>query len=92
MADIIAITAVEFARNFDRHELEVQQRPIAITSLGHTSGYFVSTREYAELQRLRALERRPYRSDELPAHIADAIDTARMGEVHEQLNDLLEKG
>jgi hypothetical protein len=31
---------------------------------GRTSGYFVSAQEYAELQRLRALERRAYRLSE----------------------------
>jgi hypothetical protein len=44
-----------------------QREPIAITSYGRTSGYFVSAQEYAELQRLRALERRAYRLSELPA-------------------------
>jgi PHD/YefM family antitoxin component YafN of YafNO toxin-antitoxin module len=91
MDEITEITATEFARNFGRYKEEAQRQPIAITSYGRRSGYFVSTREYAELQRLRGLERRAYRVDELPAHLADAIENSRMDGVHEPLNDLLDK-
>src|SRR5580698_10036849 len=58
---MFAITATEFAKNFGRYKEAAQREPIAITSYGRTSGYFVSAQEYAELQRLRALERRAYR-------------------------------
>ena len=47
------------------------------------------TQEYAELQRLRAFERRAYRLSELPAEIADAIETGRMSPANSHLNDLL---
>lgn len=63
---------------------------MAITSHGRISGYFVSAHEYAELQRLRALERRVYRLSELPADIADEIEAARMNPTHDHLNDLLD--
>jgi hypothetical protein len=62
---------------------------VAITSHGRISGYFVSAHEYAELQRLRALERRVYRLSELPADIADEIEAARMNPAHDHLIDLL---
>jgi hypothetical protein len=62
---------------------------VAITSHGRISGYFVSAHEYAELQRLRSLERRVYRLGELPADIADEIEAARMSPAHDHLNDLL---
>ena len=52
---MVAITATEFAKNFGRYKEAAQREPIAITSYGRTSGYFVSAQEYAELQRLRAL-------------------------------------
>jgi prevent-host-death family protein len=86
---MVAITATEFAKNFGRYKEAAQREPIAITSYGRTSGYFVSAQEYAELQRLRALERRAYRINELPADIADAIEASRMNPAHEHLNDLL---
>lgn len=86
-----AISATEFAKNFSRYEEAAQRGPIAITSHGRISGYFVSAHEYAELQRLRALERRAYRATALPADIADAIETATADPAHDYLNDLLKE-
>jgi prevent-host-death family protein len=88
---MVAVTATEFAKNFGRYKEAAQREPIAITSYGRTSGYFVSAREYAELQRLRALERRAYRLSDLPAEIADAIETGRMNPAHNHLNELLKE-
>jgi PHD/YefM family antitoxin component YafN of YafNO toxin-antitoxin module len=85
-----AITATEFAKSFGRYKEEAQREPIAITSYGRISGYFVSAREYAELQRLRTLERRAYRLDDLPADVADAIEASKMDPAHDRLNELLE--
>ena len=84
-----AITASEFAKGFGRYKEEAQREPIAITTYGRISGYFVSAREYAELQRLRALERRAYRLNELPRDIIEAIADAKMSPEHEHLNSLL---
>ncbi|MFO1466771.1 MAG: hypothetical protein U1F35_10090 [Steroidobacteraceae bacterium] len=88
---MVAITATEFAKNFGRYKEAAQREPIAITSYGRTSGYFVSAHEYSELQRLRALERRAYRINELPAELADAIEAAKMNPVHDHLNELLKE-
>jgi PHD/YefM family antitoxin component YafN of YafNO toxin-antitoxin module len=85
---MVAVSATEFAKNFGRYKEAAQRQPIAITSYGRTSGYFVSAHEYAELQRLRALERRVYRITELPTDIADAIEMAAMNPAHDHLNDL----
>lgn len=84
-----AITASQFAKEFGRYKEEAQREPIAITTYGRISGYFVSAREYAELQRLRALERRAYRLNELPRDIIEAIAAANMSPEHEHLNSLL---
>jgi len=86
---MIATTATEFAKRFGRYKEEAQREPVAITSHGRISGYFVSAREYAELERLRAFERRVYRLDNLPAEIADAIEVAQMDSAHGHLNELL---
>lgn len=83
-------TATEFAKRFGRYKEEAQREPVAITSHGRISGYFVSANEYAELQRLRAFERRVYRLESLPAEIADAIQAARMDPAHDNLNELLD--
>ncbi len=87
---MVAATATEFARRFGRYREAAQREPVAITSHGRVSGYFVSAREYAELERLRAFERQVYRLEDLPAEIAEAIEVARMDPAHNHLNDLLD--
>ena len=88
---MVRVTATEFAKNFGRYRDEAQREPVAITSHGRTSGYFVSAYEYAELVRLRAYERRVHRIEELPEEVAQAISTAKMDPKHEHLNALLDK-
>ncbi|MGB7740788.1 MAG: type II toxin-antitoxin system Phd/YefM family antitoxin [Steroidobacteraceae bacterium] len=88
---MVRVTATEFAKNFGRYREEAQREPVAITSHGRTSGYFVSPHEYAELERLRANERRVYRIEELPENIVEAISEAKMDPKHEHLNALLDK-
>jgi prevent-host-death family protein len=88
---MVRVTATEFAKNFGRYRDEAQREPVAITSHGRTSGYFVSAYEYAELVRLRAYERRVHRIEELPEDVAQAISTAKMDPKHEHLNALLDK-
>lgn len=86
-----AVTATEFAKGFGRYKEEAQHKPIAITSYGRVSGYFISAREFDELQRLRAFERRAYRINDLPAEIADAIEGSKMNPAHDHLNKLLDE-
>lgn len=86
---MVEISATEFAKNFGRYKEAAQREPIAITSYGRTSGYFVSAQEYAELQRLRSLERRAYRIGALPGEMADAIERSTMTPDHDHLNELL---
>ena len=88
---MVRVTATEFAKNFGRYREEAQREPVAITSHGRTSGYFVSPHEYAELERLRAYERRIYRIEELPENIVQAISEAKMDPKHEHLNALLDQ-
>ncbi len=83
------VTATEFAKNFGRYREEAQREPIAITSHGRTTGYFVSAHEYAELERLRAYERRAYRLEELPDDVFAAIASAKMDPRHDELDVLL---
>ena len=86
-----AVTATEFAKNFGRYKEEAQREPVAITSYGRISGYFVAAREYEELRRLREFERRVYRLKGLPKEIAEAIKASRMDASHDHLNALLEE-
>jgi PHD/YefM family antitoxin component YafN of YafNO toxin-antitoxin module len=87
---MVAITATEFAKSFGRYKEEAQREPVAITSYGRVSGYFVSAHEYEELKRLREFERRVYRLKKLPKEIAEAIKASKMDSSHDHLNALLE--
>ena len=86
-----AVTATEFAKAFGRYKEEAQREPIAITSHGRISGYFVSAHEFDELQRLRALERRVYGIEELPQEVAEAIEKSKMSPSHSHLDALLDE-
>lgn len=85
-----AITATEFAKSFGRYKEEAQREPVAITSYGRISGYFVSAHEYEELRRLREFERRVYQLRDLPKEVVDAIEASKMDSSHDHLNALLE--
>jgi PHD/YefM family antitoxin component YafN of YafNO toxin-antitoxin module len=86
-----SVTATEFAEGFGRFKEEAQRQPVAITSYGRISGYFVSAHEYEELRRLREFERRVYRLKGLPEGMREAIKRARMDASHEHLNALLDE-
>jgi prevent-host-death family protein len=86
-----AVTATEFAKAFGRYKEEAQREPIAITSHGRVSGYFISAREFEELQRLRAFERRVHRINDLPAEIVAAIEGSKVSPGHDHLNELLDE-
>jgi PHD/YefM family antitoxin component YafN of YafNO toxin-antitoxin module len=85
-----AVSATEFAKSFGRYKEEAQREPVAITSYGRISGYFVSAHEYEELRRLREFERRVYQLKDLPKEVVDAIEASKMDSSHDHLNALLE--
>lgn len=88
---MVAVTATEFAKNFGRYKEEAQREPVAITSHGRMSGYFVSAHAYAEYQRLKALAREVYHISELSQETLDAIVNGRMSPEHDHLNSLLDE-
>jgi predicted nucleotidyltransferase len=55
------VTSTEFVKNFGRLSLEAQREPVAITSHGHISGYYVSKYEYERLLSLSAISYRSIR-------------------------------
>jgi len=85
------VTATEFAKGFGRYKVEAQHKPIAITSYGRVSGYFISAREFEELQQLRAFKRRVVRISDLPAEIAAASEGSKTNPAHDHLNKLLDE-
>lgn len=89
---MVAVTATEFAKNFGRYKEEAQREPVAITSHGRTSGYFMSAPAFEEYQRLKAqAARKAYLIEELPDEIVDAIGQAQMDPAHAHLDRLLDE-
>lgn len=88
---MVAVSATEFAKHFGRYREEAQREPVAITSHGRTSGYFLSSHEFEEYQRLKALARRAYHISELPDEIADEIEKAEMDSAYDHLDKLMDR-
>ena len=88
---MIEVPATEFAKHFGRYKELAQREPVAITSHGRTTGYFMSEPEYAEYKRLKARARRVYHVSELPANTVQALASARMSPAHDHLNILLDE-
>jgi PHD/YefM family antitoxin component YafN of YafNO toxin-antitoxin module len=86
---MIEVPATEFAKHFGRYKDIAQREPVAITSHGRTTGYFVAEHEYAEYQRLKAMSRRALHVSELSDETAVALGNARMNPAHDHLNALL---
>lgn len=80
----------EFTRNFGLYREIVQREPLAVTSHGRPTGYFVSSVEFEELQRYKALVQRSFATAELPAEDVRAIASGRMSSRHDHLNALLD--
>ena len=87
----VPVPATDFVKSFGKYKDEAQFEPVAVSNHGRISGYFVSPREYEELQRLRQFERRVYRLKELPREIAEAIMSSKMDAKHDHLNALLDE-
>ena len=49
------VPATEFTRNFGQYREIAQREPVAVTSHGRATGYFVSAVELQEMQRLRRM-------------------------------------
>ncbi len=85
------VPATEFARNFGLYREIAQREPVAVTSHGRATGYFVSAVEYEEMQRLKAFARRSRAIADLPEADIEQMAAGRMAPEHDHLNALLEK-
>ena len=88
---MIEVASAEFGKNFGRYKEIAQREPVAITSDGHTSGYFVSEHEFSEYIRLKAQARKAYHVSELPEATVQALRVARMKPEHDALNVLMDE-
>ena len=84
-----AIPASEFTRNFGRYQMLAQRKPIAVTSHGRTTGYFIAAEDYEAFKRYRE-SRRSFGTVELSEEKAEAISTSRMDVRHAHLDAMLD--
>lgn len=87
---MIEVSAAEFARNFGRYKEAAQREPVAVTSHGRTSGYFLSAVEFDAYQQLKARTTRALHVSELSQGVVDQIAATRMDPAHDHLNALLD--
>jgi prevent-host-death family protein len=85
------VPATEFTRNFGRYREIAQREPVAVTSHGRATGYFVSAIEFEELQRIKAFARRSRAVVDLTQEEIDQMAAGRMSPEHDHLNALLDE-
>jgi PHD/YefM family antitoxin component YafN of YafNO toxin-antitoxin module len=85
------VPASEFAKNFGIYHKIAQREPVAVLSHGRLSGYFISTLEFEELQRLRARAGRSRALEDLSAAEIEEMLNTRMSPEHDHLNRLLDE-
>ena len=83
------VLASEFTRNFVRYRKRAHREPVAVSSHGQITGYFVGPHEYEEFKRFRE-SRRSFATVELPDKEVEAIRTTRMDTRHADLDKLLD--
>jgi len=84
------IPASEFTRNFGRYQMLAQRDPVAVTSHGRTTGYFIAAEDYEAFKRFRD-QRRSFATIELPDDKAAAISASRMDARHAHLDAMLDE-
>jgi prevent-host-death family protein len=85
------VPATEFTRNFGQYREIAQREPVAVTSHGRAMGYFISTLEYEELQRLRVYGRRSRAVADMTEEEIAQIAASRMSPEYDYLNALLDE-
>jgi prevent-host-death family protein len=85
------VPATEFTRNFGQYREIAQREPVAVTSHGRATGYFISVVEYEELLRLKASACRSRAVADMTKDEIDQMTSGRMGSEHDHLNDLLDE-
>lgn len=87
---MITVAATEFSKNFGRYRELAQRETVAVTSYERITGYFISSTDYEELQRLRARMPKAVAVEELSQATVQAIAGGRMDERHAHLDALLD--
>jgi PHD/YefM family antitoxin component YafN of YafNO toxin-antitoxin module len=89
MDSLETVPASEFTRNFGRYRMRAQREPVAVSSHGQITGYFVGPDEYEEFKRFRE-NRRSFATAELPEKKVEAIRASRIDERHAPLDKMLD--
>ena len=84
------VPASEFTRNFGRYRMRAQREPVAVSSHGQITGYFIGPDEYEEFKRFRE-SRRSFATAELTDERVEAICLSRMDPRHAHLNRMLDR-
>jgi prevent-host-death family protein len=84
------IPAAEFTRNFGQYRMRAQREPVAVSSHGRITGYFVGAEEYEEFERFRE-SRRSFATVELSEEKVKGITASRMNARHAHLDTLLKR-
>lgn len=84
------VPASEFTRNFGKYQMLAQREPVAVTSHGRTTGYFIASEDYESYRRFTE-SRRSFATVELSEEKARAIGASRMDPRHDHLNALLDE-
>jgi hypothetical protein len=83
------VPASEFTRNFGRYRMQAQRAPVAVSSHGQITGYFVGPDEYEACKRFQE-GRRSFATTDLPEAKVKAIGASRMDARHAHLDALLD--
>jgi PHD/YefM family antitoxin component YafN of YafNO toxin-antitoxin module len=85
------VPATEFTRNFGRYREIAQREPVAVTSHGRATGYFISAVAFEEMERLKASVRRSRAVVDMTPREIEQMAAGRMATEHDHLNALLDK-
>jgi hypothetical protein len=88
---MILINAGELAKSFSKYKDEAQREPIAITNNGLLGGYFISTQDYQEFQRVRNRMRKAYTIETMPEDLVQEIANSKMDPEFDHLNDIMKE-
>jgi hypothetical protein len=83
------VPASEFTRNFGRYRMRAQREPIAVSSHGQITGYFIGPDDYEEFKRFRE-SRSSFATAALPEDKIEAIHASDMDPRHSNVDKLLD--
>lgn len=84
------VAATEFARNFPLYREAAQQEPVQVIAHKRVAGYFLSTHDYEEFRRFKAMQPVALLPEELDEDDLRALRAARAPESAAELNRLLD--